>query len=332
MRAVWYERKGPAREVLVVGEMPTPAPGPGEVLVRVHASAVNPTDTKGRGGLRSKDMPYPRIVPHQDGAGVIEDVGPGVDRNRIGQRVWIYEAQWNRPFGTCAEFTVVPDANAVPLPDGIPFEAGAMMGIAAMTAHRCVFADGPVDGKTVLVTGGAGSVGRFAVQFAKHGGARVIATVGSPEQADSARAAGADVVIDRRREDVVARIAEATGAPQGRGVDRIVDVNFGSNLPVSLQVLRPNGVIATYSSDEEPEPKVPFLSLLVLDATIRVVLVYMMSKQAHEEAAQAITQAFREGWLSCPTGQTVPLAEAWRAHEAVEAGGQLGKVLVLPQA
>lgn len=326
MKAAWYEAKGAARDVLQVGEMERPEPGPGEVLVAIRASAVNPSDTKGRGGARGNTaMPYPRIVPHQDGAGIIEAVGDGVPATRVGERVWVYEAQLGRALGTAAEYTTVPARKAVPLPEPVGFDEGACLGVPALTAHRCVFADGPVEGKTVLVTGGAGAVGFYAVQFAKWGGARVIATVGSAQDASTATAAGADVVINRREADVVAEIARACG--EERSIDRIVDVAFGANLPASLQVLKPRGVIATYASDAEPEPTLPFWPLVMLDAAVRFVLVYVMDEKAHEEAVAATLEGLREGWLKHNIAAHLPLERIAEAHELVERGAG-GKVVI----
>lgn len=327
MKAAWYERKGPAREVLQVGEVPQPTPGPGELLVRVRASGVNPSDTKGRGGARGRmEMPSPQIVPHQDGAGEVVAAGSADLANRVGERVWIYEAQLGRPFGTAAEYVAVPSRNAVTLPAGVSFEEGAALGVPAMTAHRAVFADGPVTGRTVLVSGGAGAVGRYAVQFAKLGGARVIATVSNAAQARSATAAGADFVIDRKTEDVAQQVREFTGT--ARGVDRFVEVAFGANLPLIREVLAPRGVVATYSSDAIPEPPLPFWDLVMLDATIRFVLVYVMDEAAHAAAAEAITEALKAGRLTHAIGERFPLEEIAAAHEAVERGDAGGKVVV----
>jgi NADPH2:quinone reductase len=327
MRAAYYESKGPARDVLRVGEQPQPQPAAGEARVRVHVSAVNPSDTKARGGLRVKEMPFPRVIPHQDGAGVIDAVGAGVDPARVGERVWIYEANLNRPFGTAAQYTCVPAHKAVTLPAAADFIAGACMGIPAMTAHRCVFADGPVEGKTVLVHGGAGAVGYYAVQWATIGrAARVLATVSRPEQAIHAAEAGADACIDYRREDVAARIKSLCGTQPA--VDRVVDVAFGANLPVNLAVLKPTGVIATYASDADPEPKVPFWPLLAKDITVRFVLVYAMPAQAHAEAAAAIAGALQRGALKHQVFRVFPLEEIVAAHEATEAMANVGKVLV----
>lgn len=327
MKAAWYEAKGAARDVLQVGAMARPEPAPGEVLVAMRASAVNPSDTKGRAGARGNTaMPYPRIVPHQDGAGVIEAVGEGVPPGRVGERVWVYEAQLGRPFGTAAEYASVPANKAVPLPDGVDFAEGACLGVPALTAHRCIFADGPVDGQTVLVTGGAGAVGFYAVQFAKWGGARVIATVGSAHDAAIAGAAGADVVINRREADVAAEIAQACGGVE-RSVDRIVDVAFGANLPTSLRVLKPRGVIATYASDAAPEPALPFWPLVMLDATVRFVLVYVMDARAHEEAVAATLDGLERGWLKHNIAARLPLDRIAEAHERVEQGAG-GKVVI----
>lgn len=322
MRAAWYERKGAAREVLQLGEIEAPVPGPGEVRVAIKASGINPSDTKGRGGARGNlAMPFPRIIPHQDGAGIVEAVGEGVPESRIGERVWVYEAQLGRAEGTAAEFVALPSAHAIRLPDSVGFAEGACLGVPAMTAHRCVFADGPVEGRTVLVTGGAGAVGFYAIQFARQGGARVIATVSNGDQARLARASGADQVVDRHDPELASRIGE-------RGVDRIVEVAFGANLATSLKVLKLNGVIATYSSDADPEPVLPYWPLVMLDATVRFVLVYAMTRAAHEEAIAAITAGLEAGWLRHNVGTRLPLEQIAQAHELVETGRGGGKVVL----
>lgn len=322
MRAIWYERKGPARDVLQLGDTPRPDPQPGEVLVRVRSSGINPSDTKGRGGARGNlSMPFPRIIPHQDGAGVIEAVGEGVDASRTGERVWFYEAQLGRPFGSAAEYVAVPAEKAVPLPAGTSFDEGACLGVPALTAHRCVHADGSPEGQTVLVTGGAGAVGFYAVQFAKRAGARVVTTVSTETQADLARSAGADLVVNRRNENLVDVLGE-------RSVDRIVEVAFGANLQDSVRLLRPNGAIAAFSSDAEPEPRLPFWPLVMLDATVRFVLVYAMSREAHRAAADAVCSGLGEGWLRHNIAKRLPLDAAAEAHELVESGRPNGKVVL----
>lgn len=327
MRAVFYERKGPADEVLHVGELADPVLNPGDVLVRVHASAINPSDTKGRGGWRAAtlNMPFPRIVPHQDGAGVIEAVGAGVPSTRVGERVWLFEAQWQRPFGTAAERVAIPATRAIPLPARVSFTEGACLGIPAMTAHRAVFADGPVEGQTVLVTGGAGVVGFYAIQFARWGGATVIATVSSAQKAERAREAGAHHVVDYRAEDVAARVRAMSG---GGGVHRIVEVALGRNMLVSVDVLRPNGVIAAYASDEEVEPRVPFRPLLTKDATLRFVLVYVMPRAAKLAAIRDITGCLERGELKHQIATELPLEEIVKAHQLVETGQRIGAVVL----
>lgn len=328
MQAVFYERKGAAREVLQFGERPRPMPGEGEVRVRIHVSAVNPSDTKQRGGHRGNTtMPFPVVIPHQDGAGVIDAVGEGVDPARVGERVWVYEATLGRPFGTCAEFTTVPAHKAVALPASADFTAGACMGIPAMTAHRCVMADGPVSGQTVVIHGGAGAVGFYAVQIAKiAGAANVIATVSRDEQARQAKLAGADHVLDYRNQDVAARVREITG--RELGVNRVVDVAFGANLATNMEMLRPGGVIATYASDAVPDPAIPFWPMLARDLTVRFVLVYAMSREAHDDAAAFITEALTGDRFVHQVFGRFRLEEAAAAHEATESMRNVGKVLI----
>ncbi len=328
MKAAWYERKGPAREVLRIGELPDPEPGPGDVRVRVHVSAVNPTDTKARGAWNGDaSMPAPRIVPHQDGSGVIDRVGPGVPEHRIGQRVWIYEAQRDgRAFGTAAEFVVVPGEHAVPLPEHVGFDAGACLGIPAMTAHRCLFMDGGIQGQTVLVAGGAGAVGLAAVQLAKWAGARVITTVSRPEQERVAAEAGADIIINRTQEDVLARIREAT---LGEGVDRVVEVAFEANLPLNRAVLKPNGVIASYSSGPfDSAPRIPFSPVMQRGITMHFVGVYVMPREAHRHAARDVSAVLQARRYAPHIGRRLPFQKIVDAHEAQERGGVIGKILV----
>lgn len=323
MRAGFYERCGAAAEVLRVGDLPVPEPGPGEVLVRVHASGVNPSDVKARAG--SRGMLFDRVVPHSDGAGVIESVGSGVASDLVGQRVWLYEAQWRRPSGTAAEHTVVPAERAAPLPGGTSFVEGACLGIPAMTAHRCVFADGPVTGRTVLVSGGTGRVGFYAVQLARWGGATVIATVGSAEKAALAEKAGAHHVLNYRRENVASAARDLTG---GAGVDRVVEVELGVNLETNLALLASQGVIATYASTVAPEPPVPVYPLMFKNATLRFVLVYDMPEEAKRAAIEDINGLLEQGWLQHQVGLVVPLERLVEAHEAIEQDRVVGCIVV----
>jgi NADPH:quinone reductase len=321
MRAVWYERNG-AADVLHIGEMPDPTPGPGEVRVRIIASGINPSDWKRRQGL-TRHMEFTRVIPHQDGAGVIDRVGPGVPASRLGERVWLYQAQIGRPFGTAAEYTVQPAARAVPLPPNTTFAEGAGLGVPAMTAHRCVLADGPVTGKTVLVTGGAGAVGHYAIQLAKLHGARVIATVSSDQKAQIAQAAGADDTVNYRTEDTVQRIRDITG---GAGVDHIVEVDFAGNFQVSREILHSNGVLAVYAVGIAPQPPVP-LQFKPSNVTVRFVLVYDMPEAAKDAAVQEITQLLEVGKLRHHPGPHFTFESVRQAHQAVE-GGAIGKVVL----
>ena len=326
MRAVWFERKGPAKEVLVVGEMPDPMPNAGEVRVKIHTSGMNPSDTKTRSGFRGMTaMEFPRIIPGQDGAGVIDRVGPGVPESRIGERVWLYEAYRGRPFGTCAEYTAVPSQLAVKLPDAIDFDTGAGLGVPAMTSHRCLFIDGPIQGRTVLVHGGGGGVGNPAIQLARWAGARVITTVSRVEQEQQAREAGAHVIVNRKKENVVEAIKAATG---GRGVDRIVDVDLGQNLETDLGVLKIGGSIATYFSSPIESPQFPFFPLMVNCISVHFVLVYTMSQQAHQEAIRDVTACLEAGQYKTRVGARFPLEKTADAHEAQDSGKVVGKILI----
>ena len=321
MRAVWYAKCGEACDVLKTGEIDTPKPGPGEVRVRLFTSGINPVDVKRRAGGRG-DLGAPRVVPHFDGAGVIESLGEGTPDSSVGERVWLYEAQWQQPFGTAAEFVVVPAARAVPLPEGTSYAEGACLGVPAMTAHRCVFGDGSVADQTVLVTGGAGAVGNYAIQFAKFGGARVIATVSSDKKASLADDAGADHVVNYRTEDVAARVNDIT---DGSGANRIVEVEFGGNLDVALNSLAAHGVIATYASGAEPEPTLPFYSFLYKAVTVRFELVFLMPADAKALAITDISKWLSADKIKHQVGKGYSLEEAVAAHQAVEQGAQ-GKV------
>jgi len=326
VRAVYYERKGPAPQVLVAGELPEPRPAPGEVRVKLQVSGINPTDTKLRGGWDgAMEMPFARVIPHQDGAGVIDQVGAGVPQARIGERVWIYEAQRGRAFGTAAEYVAIPSGNAVPLPGSASFETGACLGIAGMTAHRCLFQDGGIQGQTVLVAGGAGAVGHAAIQLAKWGGARVVATVSRVEQEKVAREAGADLVVNRR-EGPVEPIREFT---RGAGIDRVVEVAFETNLELDRAVLKANGVISTYSSGPpDSAPRIPFAAVMRQGITVHFILVYVMSREAHCAAASDLNAAVEAGRYRPHVARMFKLGETAAAHEAQESGATIGKILV----
>ena len=327
MRAIWYDRQGPAREVLVAGELPTPSPERGEALVRLMASGVNPSDTYMRGGT-SAPMAYPRIVTQSDGAGVVEAVGSGVPASWIGRRVWLYNGQRNgRWMGTAAEFVSLDTDLLTPLPDNVSFAEGATLGIPCMTAHRCVFLGGPVQGRTLLVTGGAGAVGHYAVQLATWAGARVIATASTPEKAARARAGGAAEVIDYRREDVAARVAELTG---GAGVDHVVEVDFGGNLAATLASVRANGSISIYATSGNRTPVVPVRELMGKNVSLHAMSLPGSPHEARRRAQSDIAAWLRGGTRILSVAAEFPLADTAAAHETVEAGGKVGTVVVRP--
>lgn len=325
MRAAWFESFGAAKDVLQVGERDTPEAGPGEVLVRVATSGVNPSDVKKRAGSFPDLLDGGYVIPNSDGAGVIEAVGAGVDAGRIGERVWLYQAQYARRFGTAAEYCAIEASRAPRLPDEASFEVGACLGIPVMTAHRCVFADGDVGGQVVLVTGGAGRVGHYAVQWASQAGATVIATASNAEDVAACEKAGAQHVINHRADNVVDAIMTATG---GKLVDRIVDVEFGGNLPTSIEVLRIGGTIATYASTAVPEPKLPFFRMMYKDVTVRMVIVYAMPEAAKQAAIVDIDKALSAGSLEHRIAHTLPLDDIVKSNELVESGGIRGAVVL----
>ena len=327
MKAAWYKRFGAAEEVLETGEMADPEPAPGEVLVRLEVSGVNPSDVKKRAGSFPDLLEGGAIVPHSDGAGVIEAVGAGVSHARIGERVWVYQAQFARRFGTAAEYVSLPAVRAAHLPAEASFDEGACLGIPAMTAHRCVFADGPVDGQIVLVYGGAGRVGSYAVQLAKLAGATVIATASEEAGAADCRRAGADHVVNHRDEDFAQQVRDLLSETLGK-VDRVIDVEFGANLSRTLDLLRTGGVIATYASSQEPEPRLPFFRMLYMDVTVRIVIVYSMPEEAKLQAIEDIGQHLRHGRLLHRIASKTPLDEIATApqddrvrHERLRVGG-----------
>jgi len=321
MRAAWYEKNGAASEVMRVGELPDPVPAAGEVRVRLYASGVNPSDVKARAGNRK--VRWERVIPDSDGAGVIDAVGAGVDRRRIGERVWIYNGQWDRPHGTSAQYIALPSALAVTLPDRLSYEEGACLGIPVMTAHRCLLGDGPVAGKTVMVTGGAGVVGHYAIQLAKWAGARVVTTVSSVAKAEHARAAGADIVINYRTESVVERVQETVG-----GVDRIVEVDFGANLPVTARILKPHGGVASYASARELNPVFPYADFFRLNPIIRPVFVYTMPDAAKAQAHADIARWLASSRPIFAIAARYALEDVVKAHLEVERGQKIGHVIL----
>jgi NADPH2:quinone reductase len=321
MKAALYESTGSAREVLRVAEIDRPEPGPGQVRVRIEVSGVNPTDWKSRSGATARPVDSFQI-PHHDGAGVIDAVGEGVDAGRVGQRVWTFLAAAGQPWGTAAEYSVLPADQAVPLPDGVSAELGASLGVPALTAHRCLFADGPVDGRTVLVAGGAGAVGHYAIELARHAGARVVTTVSGPAKAELAAAAGADLVVNYRDADAIEQIRPF--AP----VDRVVEVALGANLGLDLAVSSPQTTIVTYAADG-PDPELPVRACMAANVTLRFVLLYGVPRPALLQGVADVSRALADGSLTELPVTRFSLDQVAQAHEAVEAG-TTGKVVVVP--
>jgi NADPH2:quinone reductase len=319
---------GPARDVLTVGEIAVPQPGHGEVLVKIEASGVNPHDTKRRSGWLGPRMYAPRVIPHSDGAGTVAGMGPGVRGMRVGDRVFIYRAGSARPGeGTAAEHVVVPQANAIPLPGVLSFAEGACLGVPAFTAYHATLCDGPVSGQWVLVQGGAGAVGVAAVELARWSGAKVIATISSPEKAAVARAAGADHVIDYTREDVAARVMEIT---DGAGVERIVEVDFGANVAVDGAVIAENGTVASYSSTRVREPVLPYYAFGLKGVRLHFVQGMNMPRSIREAGARTIVALLERGMLKPRIAARFPLSDIASAHELIEAGTAIGNVVVEP--
>jgi len=324
MRAVWYERQGPAGDVLQVGELPDPQPGPGEVRVRIRFSGINPGDTKKRRGWLGSSMPYPRVIPHSDASGVIDSVGEGVDRGRVGGRVWVYGAQSYRAFGTAAEYTVVPEALAVDLPDEVPDEVGACLGIPGITAHRAVFGDGSVDGATVLVHGVLGGVGALAAQLAHWGGATVIGTVRRTDDLPLVEGPAVAHAVALDADDP----AGAIRAVSPDGVDRIVEVSFSDNVDLDAAVAKVGGVIAAYATRDD-RPDLPFWPMLFDNVTIRLLGSDDFPAEAKQQAATDLTTAARAGALRVAVGGPLPLSHAAEAHERVDAGTRERVILAI---
>src|SRR5438876_7778468 len=325
MKAVWYERTGAAPDVLAFGDMPTPVAGPGEVRVRLEASGVNPADAGRRAGSY-RPMEFPRVIPNSDGAGIIDQVGDGVTRLKAGQRVWLFNGQRNgRAFGTAAEYIALAEHLVTPLPDNLSFAQGATLGIPAMTAWTCLFCDGPIAGKTVLVTGGAGAVGHYAVQLAKWGGAQVIATVSSAAKAEQARLAGADLIINYRTEDVVAKALAFTGQ---RGVDHLVDVDFGGNIATTLKLMAMNSTIAVYATNGNRTPVVPMRELMEKCVALRALVLFALPPPLLAAAQADTTKWLAAGKRIHNVAAQFALSDTASAHLAVEKGEKLGTVIV----
>ncbi|MDB2369223.1 NADPH:quinone reductase [Octadecabacter sp.] len=325
MRAITYSKLGMAKDVLRLQHLNDVAPQASEVRVALTFSGVNPSDVKSRNGRPGMEQPaFETVIPHSDGAGVIEAVGSGVDNARIGQRVWIWNGQWQRAYGTAASHITLPADMAVPLSNSVSFETGAILGIPGLTAAQAIFGGGDIAGQTVLIQGGAGTVGLLAVQLAKWAGAKVIATC-SPRDMEWVKAAGADSVFDYRAADLAAQILSANG---GAMIPTVIEVEFGLNVRLDADVIAPNGRLAAYGSAKNMEPKLPFLPLLFKAVIIDIILIYLLPKPERDAMISKLHSALDADALSCPVERIYPLEDCIAAHEAVEAGGRIGAILV----
>jgi NADPH2:quinone reductase len=326
MKAAWYSRNGEAQDVMQVGDLPTPSPQPGEVLVRLATSGVNPSDVKSR---RARPLSDPLIVPHSDGAGVIEAVGQGVPASRVGERVWVWNGQWQRPMGTCAQFIALPAAQAVALPDGVDFAAGACMGIPGLTAVQAVILaerlGGDLRGQNVLVTGASSAVGHYITQMVTQAGGRVIGTVGSEGKAVHAQAAGMQDAVYYKTESVPQRVKALT---QGRGADVIIDMDFSTTAGwASEGALAPHGQVVCYGSNALEVP-LPFRPWLFQSMGVKFFLVYDLTPADRQTAVARLSDMLAAGQLQHSIGARYPLDHVAQAHRTVEAGQTVGNVVI----
>lgn len=309
MFAARYEKHGSAPEVFILGDVETPHPGPGQVRVKIAFSGINPTDVKSRAGAVASEINEFQI-PHHDGSGVIDTVGDGVSPERIGERVWLMLAAKGSRYGTAAEYCIVDSDFARPLPTPVSFELGAVLGVPAVTAAYCLFSDGSIEGQSILVTGGAGAVGRCAIQLAKWGGARVYTTVSTESKAEVARAAGADVVVNYLTDDPVSALSN-------EGIARVIDVNLSVNLDMNIAIAKPGMKIISYAADG-PDPVLPRRALMTAGITIEFMLLYTVNPIEFRTAVELTEQALAAGALTEPPTRFLPLSEIARAHELVE--------------
>lgn len=324
MKAAIYQQTGSAADVLKIVDWDKPAPADGQVLVKLNASGVNPTDTKTRAGIFPIQGEWSHVMPHHDGAGVIEGVGRGVSEDRIGQRVWLHSVQWGGADGTAAEYTVAPEENAIVLPNNVSFEAGATFGVPLLTAYHAVTIDGSVAGKTLLVQGGAGAVGNYAIQIAKQKGATVIATVSSSAKADAAHAAGADHVINYKEDDVITRVQEITN---GSGVDQIIEVNLGANATLLPGLIKNGGFVAAYGSDDF-EAAFPMVGAVIQQMRFGFFIVFLLPRDVLNAATDDLTKMLEAGQIKAPIHTRFPLEQIAQAHNAVDDKSTIGNVVV----
>ena len=324
MKAAWYEKIGAAAEVLQVSEQEDPIPQMGEVLVEIKSSGLNPSDVKTRAGARG-ELQFPKVIPHSDGGGMITAVGEGIDKSRIGERVWIWNGAFGRACGTCAKMIALPSEQAVSLPEGTSFEEAACMGIPASTAYYGMLCDGSVKDQTVLVTGGAGAVGYYGIQLAKWSGAKVISTVSGEEKGSVAREAGADLVINYRDENVAEVIQDFTN---GVGVDRILEVEFGGNLEISKQIIKPNGTIASYGSVALMEPTLPFYDLMFKGVKLNTYLIYIVPETDRNMITNGINDALNDQALNHMITESYELDDIVDAHLSMESNTVVGNIVI----
>jgi NADPH:quinone reductase len=324
MRAAWYEKQGSAKDVLTLGEMADPHPAAGEVRIRIAASGINPGDIKKRQDAFGYGMAYARVIPHSDGAGHLDEIGGGVPPEWLGRSVWCYGAQSYRPFGTAAEFTVVPLDQVARLPPDVSMEQGACLGIPGVTAHRAVHVAGAVRGRTVLIQGAAGAVGLCAVQLARRAGAHVIGIIRSSKDEATVTKAGAHEVV-RNDEKLTAGVKAL--APQG--VDHIIEVAFGANIEVDLELLNMGGSIATYATDRET-PKIPFWPMVFKNTRLFFLGSDDFPRDAKVLAAKDLNAALEDGWSGFDIAERIPLPEIARAHQLAEHPVRRGRVVVIP--
>ena len=324
MKAVWYEKVGDAKDVLQIGQIDDPSPDSNEVLISVKTSGVNPSDVKTRAGARG-ELQFSRVIPHSDGAGIIIDVGKNVNPNRVGEKVWIWNAAFGRPNGTCAELIALPEDQAVAMNDNVSFEAGACLGIPASTAYYGIFANGSIENKTLMITGGAGAVGFYGIQLAKWAGANVISTVSSEKKAKIAKDAGADLILNYKEDDIVNSVLDYT---KGDGVDRVLEVEFGGNILINQNIVKPNGTIAAYASATVMEPTLPFYNLMFKGIKINTFLIYSISKEERKTVTGGISKALNENAIKHIIASTHSIDSVVDAHYAVESNKNIGNVII----
>jgi NADPH2:quinone reductase len=324
MLAGWYEQCGPADAVIHTGEMATPVAGAGEVLIRVHASGINPSDYKRRANVKVP-IEFPRVVPHSDGAGVVAAIGAGVTGFHVGDRVWMFNAQWARAMGSAAEYIALPASLVRPLPDKVSFVEGACLGIPAMTAYHAIFRDGPVKGQTIYVPAATGRVGAYAIQFAKWGGAKVIASTGSAKNTDIVKGLGAEVVLDRSSDDLKARILKETN---DRGVDRVIDVDFGNQIEFDEQIMAEGGAIVSYGAAAPGKAAVTLSPRRARNMSIHFIFIYLLNEAQKVSVCDGILHAVAENALQHRIAGTVPLNDLARAHREAETQSGTGHMVV----